>query len=184
MHNKDYWDRLINTAKRNNLMAKQYGGYHNLFKEVEKKKFKNVEKKLGIKLSEDFIYITSRTPYDNLYTNYEFGMFNDDKNYNPISDTLECREWHSLPNKYVTLYFKDDIFIIMETIDKYNCKVFVGADNDYYSIIEKGKPIYDDTLTFNSFAEFFEYLLEDEKKIIFEDYGIDVSKHDDNDISE
>ena len=115
--------------------------------------------------------------YDNVGSYHEFCYFTSDKKYkNSVPKyTLNARKHDKLPDRYVVLSSHSDLFIIMETIDENDCKIYYGVIHDYFNIIEKGKPIYDDTLTFNSFAEFFEYLLEDEKKIIFDNCGMEVS---------
>lgn len=123
---------------------------------------KEIEISLDIKLPFDFYQLNKYFKGESLIIRY--GLFSFDpsaKGYNVIDKTLSYRNAHNpLPHKYLALGENSVSFIALDTETG---KVIEMATNDYGNLVG-GEELCDNPQYFNSFTDFFAFLLDEEEK--------------------
>lgn len=128
--------------------------YKKLFPGSESLKNNYIENTLKIKLPRDFQQISQFFEGSNL----RFGLFCLD---DLISENVSYRNaYNPLPPKYLALGENSVSFIVLDTETG---KVIEMATNDYGNLVE-GEELCDNPQFFNSYSDFFEYLLDEEEK--------------------
>lgn len=124
---------------------------------------KKIENDLGVKFSQDFYLINEKC----CYGNFTYELFNplttDD--YSVIGATKVARSDYNIPSNIIILSEAYDALILMETsLQGENEKVYIISVEDFERFSEKQPLLYQHRI-FPTFADFFEYLLDEEEKL-------------------
>jgi hypothetical protein len=143
--------------------------YLQLFPEKGISNFKitKIEKRLSIKIPQDLKEIlTYYAGYSDIASLSLFSFLEDEIGWNVCDKTEEFRKLIKLPNKYLVLKEGDESFIVLETKNDQEdlAPIYWIGISDVQNLIEE-KPLLDNPTIFQTFAEFFEYLLEEEEKM-------------------
>jgi hypothetical protein len=130
---------------------------------LDRKEILQAEKKLEVILPNDFKYINS------LY-NYEYIGFFDfySFSFGVIEETLYYRTHYNLDNNYLVLSSDGSDFLLVNTKSLSESKVIWCSYNDFFNLCD-GKPMEYNPTIFESFTDFFEYLVDEEDKMQSED---------------
>jgi hypothetical protein len=126
----------------------------------------HIERVLSIKLPRDFIEIAK---FFNGNNGIVFnGMYSFDPHggdWNICDQTIKLRESVKLPQNMIVLAEPDEGIIIMEIISngEISSKVYWLGIGDAYNLIDE-KPLVDNPIIFQTFTDFFSYLLDEEEK--------------------
>lgn len=104
--------------------------------------------------------------YDGFYDIASFSLYDfiiDDTDWNIMSKTLEYRNTITLPNNYLVLKECDESFIVLDTLKKIKNVIWI-SDVDALNL-SRDYVLLDNPIFFNSYTNFFEYLLNQEEKI-------------------
>lgn len=128
---------------------------------IRNEEIQRVEKNLDVALPQDFIDLNKISSYEcsNLVGFFNFG---DEGPDSVIAATLGLRESYSDCTKYLALYL-DDAGIILMNIEDMNASVIWCSIYDLDNLFNQKEMCYKYRL-FNSFADFFAYLLDEEEK--------------------
>lgn len=122
---------------------------------------KNVEKKLDILFPEDFKILCTFYGYD--FFRYT-AFFNFEMEEGVINETLSLRKEYNLPNNYLLLDQDEPGPILMKITSNDNAEVIMCSYGDFLNICG-GKPYAEDPMIFPTFADFYEFLLDEEEKM-------------------
>lgn len=128
---------------------------------------KDIEELLEIRLPKDFKAIAKVYSGGLLggYSLFDFSPPNN-SNYDIVTKTAFYRVSElSLPHNYVALLEDDVRFIVMEIVEgnPYSSRVIECSVSDAYSL-SKGESLIEAPRYYDSFSDFFEFLLKEEKK--------------------
>lgn len=122
--------------------------------------FRNVENKLNIRFSDDFINIARVVDFQ--YMNcFDMNNFLLENNRSVIGETLAMRE-HGLPNDTLVLFEEYESIMLMKCLGTHE-EIYWIAIEDFERFCNGEKLEYDYTF-FPTFTAFFEYLLDEEEK--------------------
>jgi hypothetical protein len=125
-----------------------------------------VEKALDVKLPKLFKELNSICSYEyaSLFSFFNFGR--SDAN-SVISATLGIREKYTNSQNNIVLYLDDAGIVLLNTSDK-NAKVIWCSVYDLDNYFSE-QPLAQECQLFNTFADFFKFLLDEEEKMRAED---------------
>jgi hypothetical protein len=131
---------------------------------ISENEINNVQEKLNIKLSNDFLQLASFGSYEFIggIDFYNFGLEN---NNSVIYETLLLRSNINLPNNFLILFQDESSLILLEIYSIDNCRVIWCCFEDVSNIIENKSLCYEHNI-FSDFFSFYDYLL-DEHEINF-----------------
>lgn len=121
-----------------------------------------VEDKLGVKFPDDFKNLSFFCSYEffNIFDTYSFPS-------GVINETINWRISANLPSDYVVLSENGTSAVLMKLENEGSTVIYCSLE-DAGNLCEGKRMEYKPTI-FPSFADFFEYLLEEEEKIQAED---------------
>lgn len=126
---------------------------------------------LGVDFSKEFADICLLYDYEYML-HFNFRSFYCDGHSGVLTETQAARTALGLPNRYVVLAIQDDVSVVlMETQDspeKPSPVIWCDMFPDFFNICE-GKPMEQNPTIWPSFADFFEYLVEQEEAKLKED---------------
>lgn len=162
MLDKEKCDKLIKKAKSlNKAPTLSYNIIYNL------------QEKLVVTLPEDFKYIATHYHYEYI-SFFSFYHLNDEV----IEETKFFREQDNLPHEYIILSQQDDVsFLLLKTISSEECQVIWCDYPDFFNLCDRMPMQYKQTI-FNSFTDFFEFLLDEEEKMQKEDEELRLNAKD------
>ncbi len=134
----------------------------------------HVEKSLNVILPEDFKILCKHCSYESFsfFENHTFRNNNINNvmyNSEVIFRTRDDRKILNLPHEYILLSGNDDGgALILKTIDDKNSQVIWCDSEDFYNVCG-GRPLEYKPTIFESFTDFYEFLLDEEERIIAED---------------
>jgi hypothetical protein len=125
-----------------------------------------IESRLSIKLPKDLKDILKY--YDGYYDIANLSLYSfiiEENAWNVCDQTEYFRKVINLPKEYLVLKEGDESFIVLKTSYQENnsSPVIWMSSTDVYNLVE-GKPLLDAPLFFHTFADFFQYLLDEEEK--------------------
>lgn len=124
---------------------------------------KHLENRLKVIIPDDFKYINTRYHYE--YINFcEFRNFANTGVGSVTYETNYYRREYNLLNCYLVLFSDSVSFLIFKTISNEKSNVIWCSYNDFFNLCE-GKPFEYNPTIFQSFTDFFEFLLDEEEKI-------------------
>ena len=126
-------------------------------------KISQLEQKLQVILPNDFKYINNQYDYEYIcyFDFYSFPIGN-------TEETLFYRNKHKLGNNYIVLFWDGAFFVILYTISSEKSQVIWCNSPDFFNLCD-GKPMEYKPTIFQSFTDFFEFLLDEEEKSQAED---------------
>ncbi len=150
-------------------MIKLKDRYLSLFPEkgIANSKIRNIEQRLLIKMPKDLREILEYyAGYSDIAKLSLFSFIEEENSWNVCDKTEYFRKAVHLPSEYLVLQEGDESFIVLETQNNPDkaAPVFWISSTDAYNLIEK-KPLLDNPTIFPTFADFFEYLLDEEEKM-------------------
>ena len=132
-------------------------------KKMSEQQIEHIEYVLNIKLSKEFRELNYKSCY--LYFTYELYTMLDNESGSVEYETINLRNKYSeFPKKSLLLGEDENCLILMETHDGEYEKVYIIAYEDFENYC-KGKPLEYNPTIFPTFADFFEYLLDEEEKL-------------------
>jgi SMI1-KNR4 cell-wall len=139
------------------IRAKEVG----LCKPLTMEEINNVEQELNITLPIDFKKINLNCSYEFLgsFEFYNFGRKDD----GVIPETKALREIYNLSNEYIILSQNGASAIFMKIISSEEAQVIWCDEMDGMNLLE-GQPMQYNPTIFNSFSEFYEFLLDREEE--------------------
>lgn len=117
------------------------------------------------KLPLDFITLNKKHRAD-FFSFFDF--FNFGNKEGVVEETLYYREKENLPHNYIVLFSDDVSFVLLKTLPDKASEVIWCDEPDFYNLCRKGRMEYKATV-FNSFTDFYEFLLDEEEKLIEEE---------------
>ena len=122
-----------------------------------------VEQKLGVTFPEDFKAINQQIGYES-FDFFDYYSFN----CGVIEETVYYRNKEKLPHNYLVLTSDDVSFLLLKLKPDNTSEVIWCDEPDFYNLCRKGKMEYKATV-FKSFTDFYEFLLDEEEKLIEEE---------------
>lgn len=152
MSNRDLIERLV-------LRAEKLGAAYN----ASNVEFENIESILRVTLSCEFKAVCRRFCYESLYLTPFYSLFGDEQE-STIHETKLYRQHLQLPYRYLVLSEDDCAAIFLETQDdpEKDSPVHIVDLNDIERFIQGEKLEYGYEY-FQSFTDFFQYLIEQEE---------------------
>jgi hypothetical protein len=130
---------------------------------ISYEEIKNVESKLNLHFSDVFKQIITNCSYE-YFSNFHFLNFGSEDNESVISATLGAYSYFNYSGNYIVLYKDDAGILLMTNISKDGENIYWCAIEDCENVIKK-EPLQYHSKFFPSFADFFEYLLDEEEKL-------------------
>jgi hypothetical protein len=142
--------------------------YLNLYpiKGLSNKQIQEIENRLSVLLPDDLKAVLDF--YDGYYSLAYISLYSFDQSlpgWNVCDETLKLRKSINLPENLIVLAEPDESIILMEITNEPEAmsKVYWLGTGDAYNLA-KGKPLEDNPTIFQTFTDFFSYLLDEEEK--------------------
>lgn len=148
--------------------------YQNLFPNdqgVSEKDLHEAEKHLGLKFPDDFRVIAHAYGGGYLGGCSLFTLYDDGEDYNIVNKTLHYRECDlHLPHRYLALEETGVSFVVLDTSTSpmFAGRVIECSIEDIYNLAAGDSLRYDHDI-YNSFSDYFEYLVKEEEEERAED---------------
>ena len=133
-----------------------------LDKPITKKEIAFVEQSLNVVLPNDFKFFCSHCSYEFFYF-FDTLRFTDSEDCGVISETKGWRESIDLPHNYLVLTDDGTSSVLMKLENNHKSSVIWCSLEDVLNLITNKKMQYNPTI-FNSFTDFYEFLLNEEEK--------------------
>tara|TARA_Y100000780_G_C13477333_1_gene337087 strand:+ start:26 stop:481 length:456 start_codon:yes stop_codon:yes gene_type:complete len=131
-------------------------------KPLSKSSITFLEQKLHIDFSPDFIKVCSHANFQYFKT-FEFLNSENESNYSITGYTIRLRKTSKLPLNTLCLSEDDASILLMKCLGTHE-EIYWIAIEDYNNYCEE-KPLLYSPIIFESFHDFFEYLLKSEEEI-------------------
>lgn len=152
---------MINQGRLAKILdrAKSY----NISQPLSLEEINNIEKELEICLPNDFKQLCSKYSYE-YFGNFSYYNFLPDTKYSVKNETLDFRSYLKLPHDYIVLAQGDVDILLLKTPTSDNISFVIWCDHEDLDNICKGGSFQYNPTIFPSFADFFEFLLDEEEK--------------------
>jgi hypothetical protein len=150
---------MINN-KRLNLIVSRLNKINDQYKQPLPSKSLEKIRNITPLLSEDFITLNNFCRCD-FFRSFEFYNFENEEGV--IEETLGLRQTWGLPNNYLVLAMDDAGPTLLKINSPENSEVILCSYYDLENICA-GKTFEENPIIYNSFTDFYEFLLDEEEK--------------------
>ena len=128
---------------------------------ISDEEIKWIEEKLSVSFTDDFKTLNKINLYDS-FPDFEFYGFDSCGNYGIVASTLSLREIDNVGKNYI-FAAQDDASMLLFEIQEDNMRV-IWCGHEEFERLCNGEPMEEDYTIFETFADFYEYLLDEEEK--------------------